>query len=104
MKVNWEKYIGLLMIYMLLAVKYDIDIDLFSSIYIPLAICSHRPKLIKKGCDKNLLDQKTKSNAGYRSLAIIQGANTDILRLCQNKKEREDFSSQNKKTSMRTPS
>lgn len=38
MKVNWEKYIGLLMIYILLGVKYDIAIDLFSSIYIPLAI------------------------------------------------------------------
>lgn len=33
----------------------------------------HRPKLIKKGCDKNLLNQKTKSNADYRSSAIIQG-------------------------------
>lgn len=43
----------------------------------------HRPKLIKKGCDKNLLDQKTKSNADYRSSAIIQGANVDIVRLCQ---------------------
>lgn len=49
------------------------------------------------------LTKKTKSNAGYRSLAIIQGANTDIVRLCRKtKKEREDFSPQ-KKTSMRTP-
>lgn len=31
----------------------------------------HRPKLNTEGCDKNLLNQKTKSNASYRSLAII---------------------------------
>ncbi|HHJ7161333.1 TPA: hypothetical protein ACQM2T_000938, partial [Streptococcus pyogenes] len=46
---------------------------------------------------------QNKSNADYRSFVIIQGANTDIVRLCRKtKKEREDFSPQ-KKTSMRTP-
>lgn len=64
----------------------------------------HRPKLIKKGCDKNLLNQKTKSSAGYRSLVIIQGANADIVRLCQNKKRKRGLFSTNKKTSMRTSS
>lgn len=39
---------------------------------------------------------KTISNAGYRSPAIIQGANTDILRLCQIKRKRGLFSTKQK--------
>ncbi|EFM32567.1 hypothetical protein HMPREF0841_1869 [Streptococcus pyogenes ATCC 10782] len=56
---------------------------------------------IKKIETRTSLHQN-KSNADYRSFVIIQGANTDIVRLCRKtKKEREGFSPQNKKTSTR---
>ncbi len=49
------------------------------------------------------LTKKTKSNADYRSSAIIQGANVDILRLCQKQKKERAFLHKTKRRPHGTP-
>ncbi|CAW93253.1 hypothetical phage protein [Streptococcus equi subsp. equi 4047] len=82
-----------------LRARNHVESDLDTFIFISLADCQRfvrcRPKLNTEGCDDNLLTPK-KSNAGYRSPAIIQGANTDIVRLCQNKKRKRGLFSTKK--------